>query len=58
MPRRPAPGSVRASTTAKSQTGALWIHCLAPSSRQPRAVGVAVVRIAATSEPASGSVMA
>ena len=34
-PRLPSSGAVRASTTAKSATGALWIHNLPPLSRQP-----------------------
>ena len=57
MPRWPASLSVRASTKAKSQTGALWIQSLPPSSRQPSPVRVAVVRMPETSEPASASVM-
>jgi hypothetical protein len=58
MPRWPSALSVRASTTAKSQIGALWIQILLPWSRQPPASRVAVVLIAARSEPASGSVSA
>ncbi len=58
MPRLPAAASVRARTTAKSATGALWIHSLLPSSRQPAGVRVAVVRMPDTSDPASASVIA
>ncbi len=58
MPRFPAAGSVRASATAKSATGALWIQIFSPVSRQPTPSRRAVVRMPETSEPASGSVIA
>ena len=58
MPRWPACGSVRASTSAKSATGALWIHSFWPVSRQPSPSGDAVVLRLARSEPASASVSA
>jgi hypothetical protein len=58
MPRWPAAGSVRASTHAKSHTGALWIQSLAPVSDQPSAARVAVLRRFERSEPASASVRA
>ena len=58
MPRLPCSGAVRASTTAKSATGALWIQSLPPESVQPSGVSVAVVLMPDTSEPASASVMA
>ena len=57
MPRLPAAGSVRARTTAKSATGALWIQIFSPVSLKPAPSRAAVVRTPETSEPASGSVM-
>ena len=65
-PARPASGSVRASTTAKSATGALWMNTFSPVSRQPppsespseSPSRCALVLTAARSEPACGSVSA
>ena len=45
-----------AQITARSAMLPLVIHILVPSSCQPSAVRVALVRMAAGSEPASGSV--
>jgi hypothetical protein len=58
MPRLPAPGVVTANSTYTSAIPAFEIRCFSPCNTQPSPSRAAVVRIAATSEPASGSVIA
>ena len=58
MPRAPASGSVLAKTTWKSAMPPLLIQVFWPFSVQPVGVGVARSAMAATSEPASGSLSA
>lgn len=58
MPRAPAPGVVRAKTTAKSASGALEIQHFSPVSAQPAGVCSAARLRAAASEPAPGSLRA
>lgn len=58
MPREPAPGVVRAKTTAKSASGALEIQHFSPLSAQPAGVCSAARLRAAASEPAPGSLSA
>ena len=58
MPFRPAAGSVTAITIATPAIRPEVMNCLAPFSRHPPSTRVAVVRIAAASDPASLSVSA
>ena len=60
MPCAPAHGSVLAYTISASATVPLVHHILVPSRRHPPPPGrgVALVRIATTSDPAPGSLMA
>ena len=59
IPHRPRAGSVVANTMTTSATGASVTHAFTPSScSRPSSSGRAVVVMAATSDPASGSDMA